>query len=135
MEAINRPNLSALAGAVLGLCVGLALLAMGALNALYAGLAILAFAALVFLLVPTTSSRPASGVGDRSADAHDSASLELDRWLASRVAMGCSIYPTDVLTAEAARDLGRHIRREQLVAAWERLRASEAVRIIDGAIA
>lgn len=127
MEAINRPSLSALAGAVLGLCTGLALLAAGALNVPNALIAIVVLAMLMGLLVPT-SSRPASGVGDRSSfEARDSTEQELDRWLASRAAAGRSMQPTDALTVEAARCLRRSVSREQLVAAWERRHAVVAV--------
>lgn len=129
MEAIiNRPSLSALAGAVLGLCAGLALITAGALNVPNALIAIVVLAMLMGLLVPT-SSRPASGVGDRSSfEARDSTEQELDRWLASRAAAGRSMQPTDALTVEAARCLRRSVSREQLVAAWERLQAGDTVR-------
>lgn len=128
MEAINRPSLSALAGAVLGLFTGLALLAAGALNVSNALIAIAVLAALAWLLIPT-SSRPASSVGDRSSiDARDSIGQELDRWLASRAAAGRSTTPTDALTVEATRCLRRRVAREQLVAAWERLQARDTVR-------
>lgn len=127
MEAINRPSLSALAGAVLGLCTGLALLAAGALNVPNALIAIVVLAMLMGLFVPT-SSRPASSVGDRSPiEARDSIEQELDRWLASRAAAGRSTTPTDVLASEATRRFGRYVSREQLVAAWERRHAVVAV--------
>lgn len=135
MDAISRTSLSALAGAVLGLFTGLALIAAGALNPLNAILATFALAAFVVLLVPTTSSRPASGVGDRSGESHGSPLPELDSWLASRAAMGRSIQPTVDLTAEATRRFGRPIRREWLVAAWERFEARRSTRRMLGGAA
>lgn len=128
MEAIiNRPSLSALAGAVLGLCTGLALVTAGALNVTNATIAIAVLAALVWLLIPT-SSRPASSVGDRSPiEARDSIEQELERWLASRAAAGSPTTPTDALAAEATRRFRRYVSRGQLVAAWERRQGVVAV--------
>lgn len=134
MEAIIRQSLYALAGAVLGLFVGLALLAAGALNVLNALLAIAVLAVFVGLLIPT-SSRPASGVGDRPCGTHESHDAELERWLAARAEMGCTIHPTDVLTAEASRELRRNVSRGQLISAWERFRANDSIRRMLGGVA
>lgn len=134
MEAINRPSSSALAGAVLGLFVGLALVAAGALNVTNAIIAIAVLAALVWLLIPT-SSRPASGVGDRPCGAHESHDAELDSWLDSRAAAGCPTAPNDALAAEATRGLRRRVTRGQLVASWERVQASYSIRRMLGGAA
>lgn len=137
MEAISpaRPAKFAAGfiGAAIGLVTWLCLLAIGALTLLNGALATLALAAFVVLLIPTTSSGPASGVGEPAAAAHDSAATELDRWLASRAAMGRSIHPTNDLAAEAGRCLGRPIHRERLVAAWERHEARRATSVAGGA--
>ncbi len=137
MEAISpaRPAKFAAGfiGAAIGLATGLCLHAAGALTTLNGALATLALSAFVVLLVPTTSSGPASGVEEPAAEPHDSSATELDRWLASRAAMGRSIHPTNDLAAEAGRCLGKPIHRERLVAAWERHEARRVMSVAGGA--